>query len=113
MWAFAILDKKKHKLIISRDRYGVKPFYYYLNKNKIIFSSEIKGIYVSNSKISFDENKIVYDEKYLEGKFTTLFKNVEILPPGNCFEIDINPKQELYPDVETDRSAPLGGPDLI
>tara|TARA_B100000029_G_C17598346_1_gene964947 strand:- start:1487 stop:3403 length:1917 start_codon:yes stop_codon:yes gene_type:complete len=89
MWAFAILDKKNDKLIISRDRYGVKPFYYYLNKNKIIFSSEIKGIYSSNSKISFDENKIVYDEKYLEGKFTTSFKNVEILPPGNYFEINI------------------------
>ena len=89
MWAFAILDKKKHEIIISRDRYGVKPLYFYKSNHKIVFSSEIKGVYSSNTKISFDENKIIYDEKYLEGKFTTLFKKIEILPPGNFFKINI------------------------
>lgn len=44
MWAFAILDKIKNKIFCSRDRFGVKPFYYYSDNNKFIFSSEIKPI---------------------------------------------------------------------
>tara|TARA_B100000579_G_scaffold436335_1_gene462007 strand:- start:1076 stop:2992 length:1917 start_codon:yes stop_codon:yes gene_type:complete len=89
MWAFAILDKKKSELILSRDRYGVKPCYYYFNKKKFIFSSEIKGIYSSNSDINFDQNKIIYSEKYLEGVSSTNFENVYTVPPGSYFKIDI------------------------
>lgn len=44
MWAFVIYDKQKEQLFCSRDRLGVKPFYYYLKDNKFIFSSELKGI---------------------------------------------------------------------
>ena len=89
MWFFAILDNQKKELILCRDRYGVKPCYYYTSKDKIIFSSEIKGIFSSNEEIYFDKNKIIYDSRTLEGKFTTYFKNLEILPPGSFFKIDI------------------------
>ncbi|WP_390451891.1 asparagine synthetase B family protein, partial [Chryseobacterium sp. Alg-005] len=44
MWAFAIYDKIKNILFCSRDRFGVKPFYYSLVDNKFTFSSEIKPI---------------------------------------------------------------------
>jgi len=44
MWAFAIFDRKKNKIFCSRDRFGIKPFYYFTNKNKFIFASEIKPI---------------------------------------------------------------------
>ncbi|MCK4699506.1 MAG: asparagine synthase (glutamine-hydrolyzing), partial [Bacteroidales bacterium] len=44
MWAFVIYDKKKKEIFISRDRYGIKPFYYYSDKNKFIFASEIPSI---------------------------------------------------------------------
>jgi len=44
MWAFCIYDKKEHRLILSRDRLGKKPLYYYWDGEKFIFSSEIKGI---------------------------------------------------------------------
>ena len=57
MWSFAILDIKEKKLIISRDRYGVKPCYYYNDDEKFIFSSEIKGIYSSDTIIKLDKNK--------------------------------------------------------
>ena len=35
MWSFAILDKEKKEIILSRDRYGVKPLYYHCSKDKI------------------------------------------------------------------------------
>ncbi|AZA51869.1 asparagine synthase (glutamine-hydrolyzing) [Chryseobacterium sp. G0201] len=44
MWSFAIFDSKKNILFCSRDRFGVKPFYYYSDKDKFVFASEIKPI---------------------------------------------------------------------
>jgi len=44
MWAFAIYDKEKNIVFCSRDRFGVKPFYYTLENGYFIFSSEIKQI---------------------------------------------------------------------
>ena len=43
MWAFAIYDTKENKLFCSRDRYGVKPFYYSFSED-FLFGSEIKEI---------------------------------------------------------------------
>ena len=45
MWAFAIYDFKNKKLFCSRDRMGVKPFYYYRMDDKLYFSSELKAIH--------------------------------------------------------------------
>jgi len=44
MWAFCIYDVNKKSLFCSRDRLGVKPFYYFYDKTRFIFSSEIKGL---------------------------------------------------------------------
>ena len=44
MWAFCIYDKKTNDIFISRDRYGIKPFYYYLDDKRFIFASEIPAI---------------------------------------------------------------------
>ncbi|CAB3290091.1 Asparagine synthetase (glutamine-hydrolyzing) [Methanocaldococcus lauensis] len=55
MWAFCIYDKRKNILFCSRDRLGVKPFYYYWDENEFVFSSELKGI-LSVKKINKKEN---------------------------------------------------------
>ncbi|AEF95792.1 asparagine synthase (glutamine-hydrolyzing) [Methanotorris igneus] len=44
MWAFVIYDREKNIIFASRDRLGVKPFYYYWDGEEFIFSSELKGI---------------------------------------------------------------------
>jgi asparagine synthase (glutamine-hydrolysing) len=44
MWAFVIFDRKLDKVFIGRDRFGIKPLYYYRDNSKFIFSSEIKAI---------------------------------------------------------------------
>ena len=41
MWAFVIYDREKQELFCSRDRFGVKPFYYYYDKDQFVFASEI------------------------------------------------------------------------
>ncbi len=44
IFAFAVYDSEKHKLFIARDRIGVKPFFYYLGRNKLIFASELSSL---------------------------------------------------------------------
>ena len=44
MWALAIYDVEKQELFLSRDRYGVKPLYYYSDRECFVFASEVKAI---------------------------------------------------------------------
>lgn len=44
MFAFALWDKKRQRLLIGRDRMGIKPLYYAAMGDKLVFASEIKGI---------------------------------------------------------------------
>lgn len=45
MFAFSILDMKKEKIILVRDRAGIKPLYFYKKENEFFFSSEIKSFH--------------------------------------------------------------------
>ena len=89
MWSLAILDTQKKEIIISRDRYGVKPCYYFSNLEKFIFSSEIKGILASSTDIQLDPNKLLIGNKEIEKFFTTRYHNLNILPPGHILKIDL------------------------
>ena len=44
MWAFVIFDTIEHSFFLSRDRYGIKPLYYFINNQFLIFSSEIRPV---------------------------------------------------------------------
>ena len=49
MFAFAIWDNNKRQLFCARDRFGIKPFYYYTDNEKFVFGSEIKAITKSSN----------------------------------------------------------------
>ncbi len=89
MWSLAILDTQKKEIMISRDRYGVKPCYYFSNLEKFIFSSEIKGILASSTNIQLDPNKLLIGNREIEKFFTTKYHNIDILPPGHILKIDL------------------------
>jgi asparagine synthase (glutamine-hydrolysing) len=80
MWAFAIFDKEKKIIFCSRDRFGVKPFYYMEVNGKFIFGSEIKQLlaflperYV-NKKILMDYMILGYEDHTNETFFENIFK---------------------------------------
>lgn len=59
MWSLAIWDDFKKKLLISRDRFGEKPLYYYSNNKGFFFGSEIRFIsQLSSSEFNINYNKI-------------------------------------------------------
>ena len=43
MWAFALWDRHARELFCSRDRYGIKPFYYLCEGRRVVFASELKA----------------------------------------------------------------------
>uniref|UniRef100_A0A4W5LD91 Asparagine synthetase [glutamine-hydrolyzing] n=1 Tax=Hucho hucho TaxID=62062 RepID=A0A4W5LD91_9TELE len=60
MWAFAIYDKEKEIIFCSRDRFGVKPFYYTQVRDKFVFGSEIKQL------LEFYEDRYTFFENILK-----------------------------------------------
>jgi len=83
MFALAIWDKAKQKLILARDRVGIKPLYYFYDNQKFIFSSEIKSILCHKidrgiSKDAFD----LYMRIYFIPAPLTIYKNVFKVVPG-------------------------------
>ena len=93
MWSLAIYDFDNKKIILSRDRFGVKPLYYYLDKNVIYFASEIKQFTtiagwdpLINPERDFDFLKWGMSDHTNE----TMFKKVLQLLPVNNLIIDLN-----------------------
>ena len=85
MWAFAILDIHKNRLVCSRDRFGVKPFYYSLQDGELLFASEIKAI-TTVKKQRLNDRKI-YDFIEGSGYFNdrtdeSFYKDIFELLPG-------------------------------
>jgi asparagine synthase (glutamine-hydrolysing) len=44
MWAFCIYDRKEDRFVLSRDRFGIKPFYFWCDGESFLFASEIKAL---------------------------------------------------------------------
>lgn len=91
MWAFAIYDRKKHTVFLSRDRFGIKPLYFLKIDDELIFGSEIKQLllFVKVNKVNKKTllNYLIYGmEEYNEDTF---FEGVCKLLPGHNLTIDI------------------------
>jgi asparagine synthase (glutamine-hydrolysing) len=85
MFAFAIWDENRKTLFLARDRVGIKPLYYALNQNSIVFASEIKAI-LADPAISRDLAPEIIDRfltfLYVPGE-ETLLKGIRKLAPGH------------------------------
>lgn len=91
MFAFAIWDEQKKELFVARDRFGVKPLYYYLDINKFIFASESKAIFATG--VAKEINSANLNEwlmyRYVAGE-NTLYKGIHKLLPGHTAIIKPN-----------------------
>jgi asparagine synthase (glutamine-hydrolysing) len=85
MFAFAIWDAPRRRLLLARDRLGIKPLYWALVNNRLLFGSEIKAI-LESGLVAREANERAIPEllstRYLSGA-ETLFKGVYRLLPGH------------------------------
>lgn len=94
MWSFAIYDKRKNYLFCSVDRFGIKPFYYYLNETTFAFGSEVKQVInVANLK-TITNDKVLFDYlsagSYGNETKETFFKDITKLQPGTFLVVKLS-----------------------
>jgi asparagine synthase (glutamine-hydrolysing) len=86
MFAFAIYDKQTKSVFLARDRFGIKPLYYYHNGSKIVFASEIKALRsVKELKLTPDKQSLF---EYLGFNRTdvyneTFYNEIKRIPKGH------------------------------
>ena len=93
MWAFAIYDRQENKLFLSRDRFGVKPLYYYHKDDTFIFASEEKQI-IKMTGQRFKVNRPRLMEYMMRGVHDhteeTMFLDIMQLRGGCSMVFDLN-----------------------
>ena len=99
MWAIALLDVKNKRLMLSRDRAGVKPLYYTWVEGNLYFASEVKTLLVlSGEKFELDLGVI---GKYLEQSLQddtchTFFKGIQSLEAGEYAVLELKDKPKNF-----------------
>lgn len=89
MFAYALWDEKQQRLVLARDRFGIKPLYYAIVDNLFVFASEAKALLPFLPAISTNSDALA---EYLTFQFSisdkTLFEGVHQLMPGHSLIID-------------------------
>jgi asparagine synthase (glutamine-hydrolysing) len=114
MFAFGLWDKKQGRLLLARDRLGIKPLYYAVTDDEIVFASEIKAI-LAAAAVRPDFNQAVLPE-FLATRFVageeTFFHGIKKLLPGRTlsWSVDTGLRQRRYwqlPVADDARGASL------
>ncbi len=93
MWSFAIYNELNHKIFCSRDRFGIKPFYYTLHQDRLYFASEIKAFLVLDhwvSKLNLDRAYDFLSNSLISHTPETLLDGVWELRGGHNLTINID-----------------------
>ena len=95
MFAFAIWDKLEKKLVVVKDRMGVKPLYYAIFNETFYFASEQKALFTAGIPLKIAKDGL---EEYLFNRFVagenTLYENINKVLPGHSMTIHANGKIE-------------------
>lgn len=97
-WAFSLYDLKNDILLLSRDRIGKKPIYFYRNNHQIMWASEIKSLlkFIDRSSLSTNEETVM---QYLltgikDHGHTTFWKDIRMLDNSSVMVFNLGEKKE-------------------
>lgn len=99
MWAFAWLDLNRKKLVLSRDRFGVKPLYYYISDDSLYFASEIKTILdMTREKFGLNYQKVgeYLNQSLLDSTEDTFFYGIQKIPASQYIEVDLSKEKVKF-----------------
>ena len=103
MFAFALWDSRRQRLIAARDHLGQKPFFYHYSAEGFAFASEIKGLLAFDPKLR--ELNLRALDQYLALRLIapplTMFRGIEKLPPGHMLVLErgSTPRVSAYWDL--------------
>jgi asparagine synthase (glutamine-hydrolysing) len=108
MFAFAIWDRPRRRLFLARDRYGIKPLYWYFQNELFIFASEIKAILEHPDVVRRVCYPALNEYFSFQNIFSdlTLFDGIRILPPATTLRLDLVGTAPPY--VHTYWDYPIG-----
>lgn len=115
MWGLAIWDSKEQTLFCSRDRFGVKPFYYTVDGRRFLFASEIKALLADRTIARRPNMHRVYDYLvygYLDHTDETFFLDIKQLPPAHSLTINAAGHMKIFRhwDLDIQRSTTYANP---
>ncbi|HKL03507.1 MAG TPA: asparagine synthase (glutamine-hydrolyzing) [Cryomorphaceae bacterium] len=93
MWGMALLDLEKNKLVLSRDRFGIKPLYYSEVNGALAFSSEVKPLLsCPGIEPEWERHKLLQFLVYgaTDDPCETFFKDIEAVKPGHYLTFDLD-----------------------
>ena len=108
MFAFAIWDSRRRKLLLARDRFGQKPLFWRFDGKRFLFGSEIKSILsvgIGGGRPEIDLQSL---DEYLTLRFIssprTMFAGIQKLPPAHLLVLDASRLEETTePSIEVRR----------
>lgn len=107
MFAFGILDLQRRQLLLARDRTGKKPLFYYIDRERVVFASEIKGLLAHLAVPQTIHARVL--PYYLAFGYPpapeTCYEGIHSLPPASRFAINLSDGRSMmqsYWHVETE-----------
>lgn len=97
MFAFALYDRLRSKLLLARDAFGIKPLFFWKKENKFAFASEIKSLLALQSiSREIDRDSLGY---YLALQYTppsrSIYSDIHKLPAGHSLTLDLIHRKEV------------------
>ena len=114
MWGIALWDGRRNRLVLSRDRLGVKPLYFAVVQGALVFSSEIKAILstgVVKPKLNIPVAMDFLKWSMVNHRDETFFAQIQAFPPGHFAVIDegCSVEPQSYWVLETEESQGIIG----
>ncbi|MFN0121394.1 MAG: asparagine synthase (glutamine-hydrolyzing) [Blastocatellia bacterium] len=109
MFAFAIYDQRRQRLLLARDRLGVKPLYYFMSDDTLVFASEMGSMLASGlipRDIDTEALELYLHYQYIPAPHS-IYRQVRKLSPATYLELDIPTRrieQKTYWNLPLDRS---------
>lgn len=105
-FAVALFDKSKDRLILVRDRFGVKPLFYHIKNGNAYWGSEIKSLLANpNIPRAFDNEALLHQLMHTMVPGTSAFKDIHALRPGHMLILErkgdsLEVRDEKYWDMD-------------
>jgi len=123
MWAFVIYDRKEKSVFAARDRFGVKPFFYAIDGQRILFGSDIRSITAVLGRKPTPDTETIFNFLAFnrsDQDDSTFLKEVKKLDHGHYFKLNIRPEspadeKQLRPqkwyNIRKELKEPFRNPD--